>query len=849
MRCRRGSMRVPVILLACLLTMAVSAVRVWRLDVDPPIPASSIPEQEVDPVDLAGVTPAFTMSMDVTPPAPTAATPSPVLATSSDTQSLATPCFPLRQRSSIRLAGLFDGQANYGIPARTIQLATRELAEESSSESDDAPASTAPPTGTPTPTPPALKRPGLVQTPSLLAELELLHSERAIAWAQEVRNALDALNQASGWDSSAAGDAIRQLARLAQTAEEISAKLPELAEQTQLRVAGYSVQRRAQVWYQMHLANAPIVMVRLSQEARYLERDAALRVLNAVEPLFPAHAHGGDWRNFLGLAEIRSIFLRPEGDHDGARGALAAEILRRIDSTELSAAQQEYFQRPPVAEYVQLLRRCASSPLDWTALAACIESAESQDHPTASTCLANHWHRLSATTIPEYRRLATALDHHYRNSNLRISVTGVFLNRFLPAMEHVRSPVREEILGADVRGQSESLNKLRVTLVPDPDEVRIKLEVKGRMEAETRATQGGVTMFNHNNSHYLIEKFLSFDGLGWRVGNSQGNTSADTRLLGMQTQYDAFPLIGTMVRRIANQRHQETKSLTRQIISQRVENKVKKRIDAKLEEQMAQTGRRLDQKIMEPLREMELDPETLRMYTTAERVVVHGRLAGQDQLGAFSARPRAVADSLLSFQMHESAANNLIDRLNLKGRDVELKVLIRELLDQWDLQSVAIPADIPDGLRVTLAKEQPVAVRCDDDQVQIAMRIRRFVGEKGRKFQNFEVRARFVPQADGFRCDLVRDGSLEIRSISRRSLGRTDRFAISAIFTRVFSKNQRFALINKELSDDPRLASLDIDQVVIRDGWIGVSVGERPTPQVARRPSPSHSTSGRRLAR
>ena len=113
------------------------------------------------------------------------------------------------------------------------------------------------------------------------------------------------------------------------------------------------------------------------------------------------------------------------------------------------------------------------------------------------------------------------------------------------------------------------------------------------------------------------------------------------------------------------------------------------------------------------------------------------------------------------------------------------------------------------------------------------------------RFENFAVRANYIPQSSGFQCDLVRDDAIYLLGNRRRQ------FALRAIFTKVFSKNRPIPVINPELSNDQRLADLFVNQFVAHDGWVGISFTKRDeapmTPEVATQPR--HSGRGRRGAR
>jgi hypothetical protein len=351
-----------------------------------------------------------------------------------------------------------------------------------------------------------------------------------------------------------------------------------------------------------------------------------------------------------------------------------------------------------------------------------------------------------------------------------------------------------------------------------------------------------VTLFNQNRSKFMVQKLLALDTFGMRVGRTQATASANTALTGMMTRYDPLPIVGTMVRRIARQKHYESKPLATRILNGRIAYRAKQKIDLQLEQQMVAARQRLESRVIQPLQEMSLSPEALSMYTTQDRIVMRGRLAGVDQMAAHSARPRALAESQLSLQIHESALNNFFAQMQLGGREVGLRSLIREIMDEWNMHSLEIPEEIQDDIKLILVDRQPVLVRCDQDRIRLDIAVKQLSTEFDR-WRNFKVRVYYVPVTEGFSCDLRRDGVVELQSLGRHNLRGGDRLALAAIFTRVFSPNRPIKIINDRLKNDTRLANLNVEQCTVRDGWIGLSVCRDDQSQMSRRgPRPLPST-------
>ncbi len=80
--------------------------------------------------------------------------------------------------------------------------------------------------------------------------------------------------------------------------------------------------------------------------------------------------------------------------------------------------------------------------------------------------------------------------------------------------------------------------------------------------------------------------------------------------------------------------------------------------DKQLGEQIDNAESAIDQRLLGPLRKLNLNPLVTDLATTQDRLIARYRLASNNSLAACTPRPQAPADALLSMQMHQSAMNN-----------------------------------------------------------------------------------------------------------------------------------------------------------------------------------------------
>ena len=86
----------------------------------------------------------------------------------------------------------------------------------------------------------------------------------------------------------------------------------------------------------------------------------------------------------------------------------------------------------------------------------------------------------------------------------------------------------------------------------------MRLQADGRIAANTQSTKGPVTIKNFNRSNFVLEKLFVMNRRGVHTGPARAAASGDSSIVGLQTRYDTFPLLGAMVRRVAQQRAFET---------------------------------------------------------------------------------------------------------------------------------------------------------------------------------------------------------------------------------------------------------------------------------------------------
>ena len=321
-------------------------------------------------------------------------------------------------------------------------------------------------------------------------------------------------------------------------------------------------------------------------------------------------------------------------------------------------------------------------------------------------------------------------------------------------------------------------------LLPNPDRLRLSLEVSGRVSSLTSATSGPATFVNDSDSMYAAHKPMEVDLQGIHLGETQVEVYNETKLRSVKTDFDGIPLFGQLVNGVArSQQEQKRPELSREV-KEKVAAQAKERIDTEAVERLGRVASLLEEKVLAPLDALRLNPTMIAAQTTEERVIARLRLAGRDQLGSCAPRPLAPADSLASVQIDQSAINNVVARLDLDGRTFALPELSRRIARCLCQPEPA--ASNPDRADVVIrfAAKDAVQVRCVDGRVEVSVSIARFAKDK-RGWRDFQVRAVYRPEVNGRSAELVRDGVVQLDG-PRLTTGA--QIILRGVFSRAFSE-------------------------------------------------------------
>jgi hypothetical protein len=679
--------------------------------------------------------------------------------------------------------------------------------------------------------PDGLKWPTPVALTMLLDQLPA-DSAQLAAWNSDVRKRFESLQSLHTLADPAAGQTLQELKLLASRAPILEAYLaPD--DRIIMRRIRYGIARRVEIWQ-----SAGQLAAEQQAAPLLVHVNDALPVIQEVDRRIAQHPHADAWRRWLTLDKLTQIATETWISDATVRRDAARTVLLRLQSDRLTSEQRAFLQDPAIHDLQRQLNDWADQPVDVRNLLQTLEQFEQIRTARLAEQVVDQLASLEFCRRPAAMQLASRIDTHYRNANVRIEISGQLMNDLMPVLEPMQQQIRDTILGASVVGQNRTWTDLGLQLIDDPNQLRIRIQADGRSRSTTVSQKGPVRFFSRDRSEFQAGKDLLVSADGVYVTRATATAEGQTRLINIETDYDDIPLLGWIVKQIALDEHHEQRFRLRREVKQRLSSRVSKQLDSSIHDRLEGAEAKIDQQVIKPLRELNLDPRAIEMRTQDDNLVMRFRLAADDQLAAYTPRPRPDASSVLSLQLHESGANNLLQQLKLEDQRIELEQLMEQLAQKLHIDRQDIHEELPEGVTIRMAKERPVHFEFDEDRVVVEVRIQELTTPR-RTWKNFAARGRYRADMGQTHLDLERDGGIELISTQ---IGFRDQVALRGIFTKVLARNHRLNVLHGKIKNNAQLNNLGITQFVSRDGWIGISLGPMVDDRIANRPSPLSET-------
>lgn len=476
-------------------------------------------------------------------------------------------------------------------------------------------------------------------------------------------------------------------------------------------------------------------------------------------------------------------------------------------------------------------------------LLACLEryeaSVSAADATTVRMALAAIAESKASTAVA----LARTVSDHYHAANVRIAVHREFVSRMLPESTVTTNAVQDFVLSRPVKGRSTVEQSLAMRFVPHPTEIRMELVVNGEVASRTVTASGPVAIHSTGQATFAVSKPIVVSPSGLSFGSARGTAASNARLASVETSFDKVPIMSSIVRTIAKNQAEESRQEANREVSNKVLGRACRQVDQEAEPKLSGMAEQIREKVWRPLVTLGLDPTPVALETTDDVASVRLRLAAATQLAAHTPRPRAPADALVSFQVHETVANNAVGQFGFAGKRLDLPELSRLICERLGIDP-QVPDDLPDGVVITFASEEPLRLECRDGLVHVRVALEAF--ECGRRtWYDVIAKVAYRPVVRGAQVTLEREGPVQISGPGHE--GRME-IGLRTIFGKIFAQSRPVPLVPVKVIENPALADLRAVQAVATDGWLAIALAEHqvnvtgeppPTSPTAKNPPPA----------
>jgi hypothetical protein len=664
------------------------------------------------------------------------------------------------------------------------------------------------------------------QPDTLLSRVDELATHAATRrWAAETAELVRKLGAVIATEPEEAGRSLQRLEQLCAEASPMVASVKDKNVAQNLSRASHALERRLGVWKEV----IGLGRKAAAASAPQVDPQAMSVCLAEIDSLTGNSEEGKAWRKYLLVESLREWQARRKSSEERLPKELSHPLLKRLGQTPMSPRQRQFVASGPVASLHSQLLRHSAEPVDAGRLLAHLERYERTGLASDGRLLADDCQHLAQAAEEGHRQLGRCVESHYRNANLRLAVSAELINRLVPKRDLEYAPVYDTVLGLPVRGESLTSSDLAIRMLPDPSRVRMAVEITGEVASLTSSTSGPATFITDSDSTYVARKPLDVDLKGIRLWPTEVDVNNDSRLRRVRTDFEGFPILSPLVRGVARSQYDQKRPLADAEVREKIAAQAKERIDKETSQQLTLAARQLHDKVLGPVDALALEPALIAAETTADRFVMRIRLAGGDQLGSHTPRPQAPANSLASVQVHESALNNVIQRLELDGQTFKLPELDRHIAKRLSRPAPAARSEDDEDVSITFADRDAIRLRCTGGRLEITLAVAK-LSKSPRKWKDFQARAYYRPVVRGRSIEFERDGVVQL--IGRLSTG--SQLALRGVFAKTFAQKPAWNIAPEKFVNHPKLADLAFTQFAIDDGWIGVALGPAPHRTVLR---------------
>jgi hypothetical protein len=417
-------------------------------------------------------------------------------------------------------------------------------------------------------------------------------------------------------------------------------------------------------------------------------------------------------------------------------------------------------------------------------------------------------------------QLVADIRRQFGHANLLVSASSQAIRSGFAESVSELSDVNEMILNTHVCGTAHTTGTLTASLVPCNEMAILELTLSGVANSQTVGRQSPVRIYSQGVTQVFARKRLLIDDLGVRSEPATAHCTTDNHIYRIQPDSH---FASNLVQRVAWKRARQQEPLAERISARRAERRLANRMDQQTLNRIAEGNTRLNKKVRRPLRERNIYPRSLRLWTTGQRLQMAAVQGRPNQLAAPSRPPQAAEHQVVA-QVHESMLLNTA--VNAAGG--------LTVTDEWAQELVKeLTGEVPEGLQlkqdedpwaITFDLQTPLRIELRDDQMVIAIRARRFLRGDQELRQTTQIAATYQLGIENGRAHFTRVGDIEVTYPDKEG----DRLSLTELRNKTFLTNKFESVFKPELSGEgiqlsdrwEKLRDLKLAHISAENGWL-----------------------------
>ena len=471
--------------------------------------------------------------------------------------------------------------------------------------------------------------------------------------------------------------------------------------------------------------------------------------LDALGDTLAAIDGGSAWLGYVKADALRSLAagngVPAESGFESAAELLDEVRYRLEDGGDLDDEQAEFVFRPAFRRLLRAVRlRLAAEPpedadgyepaaeLARAAVRSLVEAVdiyEREATDAAAGAVTSALNDIAAVTPGSDGRFRQFVRVNFRNYNLRVTVSELFMKKFFDTSQRNSGPVNDFFLGARVTGCQVTDTQVRVDVKPAAGVAKFEVELTGVANTSTLGVTDQARVRSVGRSPFRAVKPIIYNGESFLLGPTQFDADPSIRNVGISTKYDKlfFGLFRKPIQRYAlkeaNKRSPQARARARE--------KLTENVVPKLNEELGNSFAELNGQVGAPFRmradRLGVAPRTQTVNSTETEILLNSLIEGPGELSGGRTPPAvAVPVDGVVLRVHESLLNNGFDRVGLAGRTLNDREVAR-LVIGFLSDLLGRPLDLPpeDGREptfFTFADADPVRFQISDGAIRVVLR-------------------------------------------------------------------------------------------------------------------------------